>query len=207
VTFVPLAEESGLITALGMFVLDETCRQLAEWDRLLGADAPPRANVNVSALQLDVNLAAQVADALARHGLEPARISIEITESALMKDPDSAREVLQQLRDLGVELAIDDFGTGYSSLAYLRHLPVDCLKVDRSFVAELADGHAEIATAVIALARSLGLCTVAEGVETAEQAAELTALGANYLQGFSLGMPMTGGASAAWFAAHGKVDR
>jgi diguanylate cyclase (GGDEF)-like protein/PAS domain S-box-containing protein len=207
VTFIPLAEESGLITALGMFVLDETCRQLAEWDRLLGSDAPPRANVNVSALQLDVNLADQVADALARHGLDAARISIEITESALMKDPDSAREVLQQLRDLGVELAIDDFGTGYSSLAYLRHLPVDCLKVDRSFVAELADGHAEIATAVIALAGSLGLCTVAEGVETAEQAAELTRLGANYLQGFSLGMPMTGGASAAWFAAHGKVAR
>jgi diguanylate cyclase (GGDEF)-like protein len=207
VTFIPLAEESGLITALGMFVLDETCRQLAEWDRLLGRDSPPRANVNVSALQLDGNLAAQVADALARHGLTAARISIEITESALMKDPDSAREVLQQLRDLGVELAIDDFGTGYSSLAYLRHLPVDCLKVDRSFVAELADGHAEIATAVIALARSLGLCTVAEGVETAEQAAELTRLGATFLQGFSLGMPMTGGASAAWFAAHGKVDR
>jgi diguanylate cyclase (GGDEF)-like protein/PAS domain S-box-containing protein len=205
VTFIPLAEESGLITALGMFVLDETCRQLAEWDRLLGADAPPRANVNVSALQLDANLAAQVADALARHRLDSSRISIEITESALMKDPDSAREVLQQLRDLGVELAIDDFGTGYSSLAYLRHLPVDCLKVDRSFVAEMADGHAEIATAVIALARSLGLCTVAEGVETAEQAAELTRLGANYLQGFSLAMPMTGGASAAWFGAHGKV--
>jgi diguanylate cyclase (GGDEF)-like protein/PAS domain S-box-containing protein len=205
VTFIPLAEESGLITALGMFVLDETCRQLAEWDRLLGTDAPPRANVNVSALQLDANLAAQVADALARHRLDSSRISIEITESALMKDPDSAREVLQQLRDLGVELAIDDFGTGYSSLAYLRHLPVDCLKVDRSFVAEMADGHAEIATAVIALARSLGLCTVAEGVETAEQAAELTRLGANYLQGFSLAMPMTGGASAAWFGAHGKV--
>jgi len=204
-TFVPLAEESGLITALGMFVLDETCRQLAEWDRLLGTDAPPRANVNVSALQLDVNLAAQVAEGLGRHGLDSARISIEITESALMKDPDSAREVLQQLRDLGVELAIDDFGTGYSSLAYLRHLPVDCLKVDRSFVAELADGHAEIATAVIALARSLGLCTVAEGVETAEQAAELTRLGANFLQGFSLAMPMNGGASAAWFAARGRV--
>ena len=115
--------------------------------------------------------------------------------------------MLQQLRDLGVELAIDDFGTGYSSLAYLRHLPVDCLKVDRSFVAELAEGHAEIASAVIALARNLNLCTVAEGVETAEQADELTRLGASYLQGFSLAMPMTGGASAAWFAAHGEPAR
>jgi diguanylate cyclase (GGDEF)-like protein/PAS domain S-box-containing protein len=203
-TFVPLAEESGLITSLGLLVLDETCRQVAEWDRLLGDGAPPRANVNVSALQLDANLAAQVADALARHELHASRISIEITESALMKDPESAREVLQQLRDLGVELAIDDFGTGYSSLAYLRHLPVDCLKVDRSFVAELADGHAEIASAVIALARNLNLCTVAEGVETPQQADLLERLGATYLQGFDLALPMTGGATAAWFAAHGE---
>ena len=206
-TFVPLAEESGLISGLGLLVLDETCRQLAEWDQLLGAAAPPRANVNVSALQLDDNLHAQVAAALERHHLDPSRISVEITESALMKDPDSARAVLQQLRDLGVELAIDDFGTGYSSLAYLRHLPVTCLKVDRSFVAELADGHAEIASAVIALANNLNLSTVAEGVETVEQAAELTALGATYLQGFSLATPMTGGHAAAWFAAHGENAR
>jgi EAL domain-containing protein (putative c-di-GMP-specific phosphodiesterase class I) len=203
-TFVPLAEESGLIAGLGLLVLDETCRQIAEWDQLLGAAAPPRANVNVSALQLDDNLAAQVTAALERHRLSPDRISVEITESALMKDPASARGVLQQLRDLGVELAIDDFGTGYSSLAYLRHLPVDCLKVDRSFVAELDDGHAEIASAVIALARNLNLCTVAEGVETVEQAEELTRLGVTYLQGFSLAKPMTGGHTAAWFAAHSE---
>jgi diguanylate cyclase (GGDEF)-like protein/PAS domain S-box-containing protein len=207
VTFIPLAEESGLITSLGLLVLDETCRQMAEWDRLLGAGAPPRANVNVSALQLDTNLPAQVAEALARHSLEPCRISVEITESALMKDPVSARGVLQQLRDLGVDLAIDDFGTGYSSLAYLRHLPVDCLKVDRSFVAELADGHSEIASAVIALARNLNLSTVAEGVETPEQADELARLGATFLQGFGLALPMTGGATAAWFAAHGDRAR
>jgi diguanylate cyclase (GGDEF)-like protein/PAS domain S-box-containing protein len=203
--FVPLAEESGLITALGLYVLDETCRQLAEWDHLLGPAVVPRANVNVSALQLDDNLHAHVAAALERHALEPSRIQVEITESALMKDPVSAQAVLQQVRDLGVELAIDDFGTGYSSLAYLRHLPVDCLKVDRSFVAELAHGHAEIASAVIALARNLNLRTVAEGVETAEQATELAQLGANYLQGFSLAKPMTGGHVAAWFAARAKA--
>ncbi len=203
--FVPLAEESGLIAGLGLFVLDETCRQLAEWDRLMGAAAPRQANVNVSALQLDANLPAQVAAALERHGLPASRISIEITESALMKDPTSAQRVLQQLRDVGVELAIDDFGTGYSSLAYLRHLPVDCLKVDRSFVAELSGGHGEIASAVIALARNLNLCTVAEGVETAEQADELQRLGATYLQGFSLAEPMTGGHAAAWFATYGET--
>jgi predicted signal transduction protein with EAL and GGDEF domain len=205
--FVPLAEESGLISALGLLVLDETCRQLAEWDQLLGPAAPPRANVNVSALQLDDNLAAQVAAALRRHDLAPSRISVEITESALMKDPECAREVLEQLRDLGVELAIDDFGTGYSSLSYLRHLPVDCLKVDRSFVAELADGHAEIASAVIALAHTLNLSTVAEGVETVEQAYELGRLGATFLQGFGLAKPMTGGHAAAWFASRAEAPR
>ncbi|MGY5883667.1 putative bifunctional diguanylate cyclase/phosphodiesterase [Modestobacter lacusdianchii] len=205
-TFVPLAEESGLVSALGLLVLDETCRQLAEWDRRLGADAPQRANVNVSALQLDVNLHGHVQSALCRHQLEPRRLSIEITESALMKDPASARAVLLQLRDLGVQVSIDDFGTGYSSLAYLRHLPVDCLKVDRSFVAELADGHAEITSAVIALARSLGLSTVAEGVETGEQADELARLGATYLQGFSLAAPLTGGEAATWFAGRHATD-
>jgi EAL domain-containing protein (putative c-di-GMP-specific phosphodiesterase class I) len=206
-TFVPLAEESGLIAGLGLLVLDETCRQVAEWDRLLGPAAPGRANVNVSALQLDANLPAQVSAALARHGLAPERLSVEITESALMTDPVAARGVLAQLRELGVELAIDDFGTGYSSLAYLRHLPVNCLKVDRSFVAELTDGHAEIASAVIALARTLGLSTVAEGVETPEQARQLTALGATYLQGFSLGRPMTGADTATWFAARREAAR
>jgi predicted signal transduction protein with EAL and GGDEF domain len=199
--FVPLAEESGLITGLSLRVLEETCRQLAAWDAELGPAAPLRANVNVSALQLDGNLPAQVAAALRRHGLAPARLSVEITESALMADPAAARGILQQLRDLGVDLAIDDFGTGYSSLAYLRHLPVDCLKVDRSFVAELADGHPEIASAVIALARTLGLRTVAEGVETPEQARELAGLGATFLQGFGLGRPMDGAATATWFAA------
>jgi diguanylate cyclase (GGDEF)-like protein/PAS domain S-box-containing protein len=202
VTFVPLAEESGLISPLGLHVLDETGRQIAAWDLELGMAAPMRANVNVSALQLDENLPVHVRAALHRHGLEPCRLQIEITESALMADPKFAREVLQQLRDLGVEVAIDDFGTGYSSLAYLRHLPVDCLKVDRSFVAELADGHAEIASAVIALAHNLNLCTVAEGVETVEQAEELARLGATFLQGFSLGRPMSGPEITTWFAAH-----
>jgi EAL domain-containing protein (putative c-di-GMP-specific phosphodiesterase class I) len=204
---VRLAEESGLIGSLGLLVLDETCRQLAEWDAELGPAAPLRAHVNVSALQLDDNLPVQVRAALDRHALDPARLSIEITESALMADPALARGVLQQLRDLGVELAIDDFGTGYSSLAYLRHLPVDCLKVDRSFVAELADGHAEIASTVIALAHNLNLSTVAEGVETEAQAEQLRRLGATFLQGFQLGRPMTGPETAAWFAARGERPR
>ncbi|WP_237494675.1 bifunctional diguanylate cyclase/phosphodiesterase [Modestobacter sp. L9-4] len=205
VTFVPLAEETGLVSGLGLLVLDETCRQLAEWDAQLGEAAPGRANVNVSALQLDAHLTGHVQSALERHGLRPHRLSIELTESALMKDPASAREVLQQLRALGVQVSIDDFGTGYSSLAYLRHLPLDCLKVDRSFVAELADGHPEITSAIIALAGSLGLCTVAEGVETLEQAEELTRLGATYLQGFSLAEPLSAADATTWFAEAGAT--
>jgi diguanylate cyclase (GGDEF)-like protein/PAS domain S-box-containing protein len=204
-TFVPLAEESGLVTGLGNLVLDETCRQIVEWDAQLGADAPAKANVNVSALQLDEALPDLVAAVLRRYDLAAGRLCIEITESALMQDPESARQVLHRLRDLGVELAIDDFGTGYSSLAYLRRLPVDCLKVDRSFVAELAAGHGEIATAVIAMAANLGLCTVAEGVETVEQAEELARLGATYLQGFGLARPLTGTAAAEFFAARQEI--
>jgi EAL domain-containing protein (putative c-di-GMP-specific phosphodiesterase class I) len=168
--------------------------------------APARAHVNVSALQLDGKLHGHVASALQRHGLHPCRLSIELTESALMKEPSVARQVLLDLRDLGVQISIDDFGTGYSSLAYLRHLPVDCLKVDRSFVAELADGHAEITTAVIALASSLGLCTVAEGVETLQQAEQLARLGANYLQGFVLAAPLTGTDAGTWFAAQHALE-
>jgi EAL domain-containing protein (putative c-di-GMP-specific phosphodiesterase class I) len=146
-----------------------------------------------------------VASALHRHALDPSRLSVEITESALMKDPESARRVLDQLRALGVQLAIDDFGTGYSSLAYLRKLPVDCLKVDRSFVAEMASGHAEIATAVIDLAATLNLCTVAEGVETEEQVQALSDLGATYLQGYTLARPMNGRSAATFFATRQGV--
>ena len=144
-------------------------------------------------------------EALTLSGLPARQLILEMTESALVHDLTSVTRRLQGLRVMGVRIAMDDFGTGYSSLAYLRHLPVDCLKVDRSFVAELADGHAEIASAVIALARNLNLCTVAEGVETVQQAEELATLGATYLQGFSLAEPMTGGHAAAWFAAHGEI--
>ena len=174
-----------------------------EWDHLLGHAVVRRANVNVSALQLDDNLHHQVAAALERHGLDASRISIEITESALMKDPSRRGRSCSGCAT-----------SASSSPSTLRHgllvagLPaapaVDCLKVDRSFVAELADGHAEIASAVIALARNLNLCTVAEGVETAEQAEELARLGANFLQGFSLAKPMTGGHIAAWYASRGE---
>ncbi|WP_235564510.1 bifunctional diguanylate cyclase/phosphodiesterase [Modestobacter sp. Leaf380] len=199
--FVALAEESGLVDALGTVVLEGSCAQVARWDAELGPAAPRVVNVNVSALQLDEHLPAQVASALQRHGVGADRLCVEITESALVRHPERAARVLGELRALGVRIAVDDFGTGWSSLATLRHLPVDCLKVDRSFVAELADGRPQITSAVVALAASLGLESTAEGVETEEQARALGALGATHLQGFGIATPMDAADTTAWFAA------
>ncbi|WP_157498891.1 bifunctional diguanylate cyclase/phosphodiesterase [Geodermatophilus sp. Leaf369] len=202
--FVPLAEESGLVDALGLLVLDEACRQTAAWDDALGLAAPRYVHVNVSALQLDEHLPPLVAATLARHEVGAERICIELTESALMRHPERAASVLADLRALGVAIAVDDFGTGYSSLGHLRQLPVDCLKIDRSFVAELSAGHPEITRAVVALAAGLGLDSVAEGVETEEQARMLTELGATHLQGYGIARPMDGDSTTAWFAERAR---
>ena len=178
--FISLAEDSGLIVPLGIWVLREACRQAAEWHRwrtAAGQD-PARVNVsvNVSAVQLaDPGLADQVAQAIEDSGVDPDRLWLEITESTLMRDADEAVVVLQALRDLGVHLEIDDFGTGYSSLSYLQRFPVECLKIDRSFVADLdqrADSAA-IVRAIIGLGDSLGLPIIAEGVERRSQVTAL----------------------------------
>ncbi|WP_188113256.1 putative bifunctional diguanylate cyclase/phosphodiesterase [Nocardioides humilatus] len=189
--FVRLAEEHGLVHDLGELVLDRACEALAEWQHVLGPLAPPRMNVNLSALQMsDYLLVQTVKRTLRRRGLRPDQLCLEITESALMKDPDAASTILTQLREHGVQVAIDDFGTGYSSLAYLRKLPVNYLKVDRSFVAELQDGHTAVAMAVISLAHSLGIGVVAEGVETASQMQILESMDCSLLQGFGLSQPL-----------------
>ena len=170
--FIPVAEESGLIIPIGAWVLHEACRQLRMWraDRLGG----PRGamEVNLSARQIDhPEIVATVARILDDTGLPPDSLTLEITESALMNDAASALRVLQALKDLGVTLAIDDFGTGYSSLSYLQKLPVDILKIDKSFVDSLGvdQGGTEIVAAVVKLAHALGLQVIAEGVETERQ--------------------------------------
>lgn len=191
-SFMSLAEETALIVPIGAWVLNEACRQLQEWRRAHAGLCDLIVWVNLSARQLaEPDLTDVVARALANSGLEPANLGLEITESAVMEDLDAAGHALLRLKALGVRLALDDFGTGFSSMNYLKQFPVDLLKVDRSFVAGLGSntGDSAIVAAVIGLAQSLGLATVAEGVETFEQLSALHALGCSFAQGYLFGRP------------------
>ncbi|MBB1518761.1 phosphodiesterase DibA [Aquipseudomonas guryensis] len=188
--FIPMAEDSGLIGAIDAWVLEQACLQMCQWLQQ-GAQLEFVA-VNVSSrLFSRGELDLRVARVLAQTGLDPARLELEVTESAVMDDPDRALELLQHLRSLGVRLAIDDFGTGYSSLARLKRLPVDKLKLDQSFVRGLPNDaeDAAIARAVITLGQSLGLRVLAEGIEQEEQAVFLRELGCTLGQGYWFGRP------------------
>ena len=189
--FVPLAEENGLIVPIGAFVLAQACAQARRWsDEAPGTG--PTVSVNLSARQLvDPDLVPAVRRALELTGVDPGRISLEITESVLMGDVAAIGTVLAELKELGLRLFVDDFGTGYSSLTYLRRFPVDGVKIDRSFVAGLGtDGDDEaIVRAVIGLAHGLGLVAVAEGIETQEQVDRLVDLRCDVGQGYHLGRP------------------
>jgi EAL domain-containing protein (putative c-di-GMP-specific phosphodiesterase class I) len=188
--FVPLAEETGIIVPIGSWVLTEACRQAASWS---GDGKAPAVSVNLSARQLSrPDLVDGVDRALRESGLDPDRLWLEITESVLMEDADTAVAALERLRALGVHLCVDDFGTGYSSLAYLRRFPVDALKVDQSFVAGLGEDPEDsaIVEAVVSMAHSLHLSVVAEGVETDEQLARLRDLGCELAQGFYFAAPV-----------------
>jgi EAL domain-containing protein (putative c-di-GMP-specific phosphodiesterase class I) len=193
--FVPLAEEMGLIVPLGRWVLGESCRQFRRWQDRWGDASPLLMSVNVSARQFQhPDLASEVATALGAAGVAPERLQLELTESAVMADEAAVLVALERLRGQRVRLTIDDFGTGYASLTYLRRLPVDGLKIDRSFVAGLTRGgeDAAIVEAVVRLGRALGLEVTAEGVETAEQAAALRAIGCDRAQGYLFGRPQPG---------------
>ena len=188
--FIALAEEMGIIGEIGGWVLDAACHQLVRWDA--AGLKIPRVSVNLSMQQIDRDgLVEQVQQTLQRSGLAASRLELEVTESMLMRDPEHSCGVLNALKALGTQLAMDDFGTGYSSLAYLKRLPLDRLKIDRSFVNDIgADTNDEaIIRAIIALARSLGLETVAEGVETELQADFIRREGANMAQGYYYARP------------------
>jgi EAL domain-containing protein (putative c-di-GMP-specific phosphodiesterase class I) len=185
-TFIPLAEESGLVSDLGRWVLREACRQGREWNE----DAPLTVAVNVSARQLDdEGFVDEVVSVLDETGMPPTRLVLELTETILMLDVDRVVPVLDALRAHGIRLAIDDFGTGYSSLSYLRHFPVDILKIDRSFVAELPAGEASLA-ATIQLGQTMHLEVIAEGIEEAVQADALAELDCQLGQGYFYARPL-----------------
>jgi diguanylate cyclase (GGDEF)-like protein len=190
--FIPMAEETGLIVPLGRWVLETACRQAARWRRSVGPNDPgPFVSVNLSARQfIQADLVEDVAAVLAATGLEPAALELEITESVVMDQSEIGIRALRRLRDLGVRLVLDDFGTGYSSLAYLKHLPLDMIKIDRSFVMGLdQSADRSIVDAVITLAHGLGIGVVAEGIETRAQADRLRASGCDLGQGYLFARP------------------
>jgi diguanylate cyclase (GGDEF)-like protein/PAS domain S-box-containing protein len=201
--FIPLAEESGLITSLGQWVLKEACTQIRRWQVLYPRARTLVADVNLSASQFhQPNLGGEAAKILNETGLDPSHLELEITESVLMEDAPSTVAPLKQLKDLGVRVAIDDFGTGYSSLSYLKRLPVDTVKIDRSFVNGLTSDLEDevLVSGMINLAHALGLRVVAEGVETEQQAARLKAMGCEMAQGFQFYRPVSAEAATLLLA-------
>jgi diguanylate cyclase (GGDEF)-like protein/PAS domain S-box-containing protein len=206
--FIPIAEDSGLIVMLGRWVLEEACRAACRWNHQYPHRAPLQMSVNLSALQLaQPNLAEEVSEVLARNGLPPSQLCIEITETAVFANLDANVRALTALRDIGVKVAVDDFGTGYSSLAYLRKLPVDTVKLDASFIAGLGNDmvDTQIVASVLRLCKALGRRTVAEGVETETQWQALKRMGCPAMQGYLVARPLTAQAfEHYWNREHGS---
>jgi diguanylate cyclase (GGDEF)-like protein/PAS domain S-box-containing protein len=203
--FIPLAEETGMILPIGRWVLREACRQVKTWQERWPTPAPLTIAVNLSARQLQhPGVVDEVRAALAAAGLDPQSLVLEITETAIMEQMDAAITILTELRRLGVRLALDDFGTGYSSLSYLQRLPVDILKIDRSFVVGVARSieDSALARGILTLAQTLGLETIAEGIETAEQLATLRELGCQLGQGYFFARPLGPAAVDALLERH-----
>jgi diguanylate cyclase (GGDEF)-like protein/PAS domain S-box-containing protein len=194
-SFVPVAEDTGLIVPIGWWVLREACRQLAEWQALPWTGEDLAVTVNLSGKQLiQADVVERIAEILRETGIRPGGLRLEITEGTIMGQAEDAIAKLLALRGFGVKLYIDDFGTGYSSLSYLHRLPVDALKIDRSFISEMSggDGRSEIVGTIVTLARILRMDVAAEGIETAEQVSRLRALSCHYGQGYFFSEPLAG---------------
>jgi diguanylate cyclase (GGDEF)-like protein len=202
--FIPVAEESGLIVPLGQWALETAVATLAKWDLAGAAELPLSVSVNLSALQIARDdVAGLVASVLARHQMPGERLILELTESAIVQDPKRATTVLEGLKALGVSVAMDDFGTGYTSLAYLQRLPIDMLKIDRSFVSGMLRDSDSVAIvrAILSLASALGMDTTAEGIDSPELARALGDMGCSHGQGFHFARPLEADAAFAYWAS------
>lgn len=203
--FISIAEESGLIVPLGRYVLERSCQQVAQWQREFPAHLPLQVSVNLSPRQFDdPNLIDDVAAVLRAASIDPASLKLEVTEGLIMRNTEKSIEILRRLKDFGVAIAIDDFGTGHSSLSYLRRLPLDVLKIDRSFVQGIGQNTEDdaIARAIISLAQSLGLSVTAEGIETPEQASLLREWSCNSGQGYLFSRPLAPEDFPAFLSRH-----
>lgn len=203
--FIQVAEESGLIVPLGRWAINEAARTLADWDQRFGGPCGVDLTVNLSAIQLQRDdIAAQVEQALVTHGISGSRFTLELTESALVSEGDAIGRTMRELKALGTTLAMDDFGTGYSSLAYLQKLPIDLLKIDRSFVTGMLVDRDKIAIvrAILSLAQALGMRTCAEGIETPELNQTLAALGCSLGQGYYYSAPLEADSAHKFMVDH-----
>lgn len=201
--FIPVAEDTGLIVSIGRWVLREACRQNAEWQR--AGLRPVRVAVNLSARQFrSGNLLDEIDAALTDMSLSASSLELEITESMVMDDPEGVIRLLRKIRDRGIRLSLDDFGTGHSSLAHLKRFPIDCVKIDRAFIKDTPENTDDvvITRTIVAMAKSLGLSTVAEGVETAEQLELLKEMGCDQIQGYFFSRPLPAADFVAFYKAH-----
>jgi diguanylate cyclase (GGDEF)-like protein len=206
--FIPVAEESGLILQLGRWAMEKASQTLAGWDREAGTELPVYVGVNLSAIQVARdNIADMVADSLKSAGINGSRLTVELTESSIVQDPGRAVRVFEALKSLDATVAMDDFGTGYSSLAYLQRLPIDVLKIDRSFVSGMLRDSDSVAIvrAVLSLADALGMSTTAEGIESVELATTLATLGCASGQGFYFAKPLEAEAALEYWKSRRRA--
>ena len=206
VEFITLAEETGLIGQIGAWVLEEACRRMRDWQKRYPSDPQLTVSVNLSIRQFNqIDLVTEIVETLARSGWRGGRLKLELTESALMQNATRAAHILTQLKAADIDVSLDDFGTGYSSLSYLHALPFDTLKIDKSFVAGMAErSKLEIVRAILLLAHNLKMDVVAEGVETVEQLAQLRALDCEYAQGYLFAPPLDAEAAEALLSENRK---